>query len=105
MDQTFTRWRIWPIARGSYSQIDIAGHAKVLGCYYSWIIGPPWGSRELDLWRLFAIRVYADGDIDWAFGKLEIHWRRASWRYIETKQRAARRKAKRQIAAMKVGAS
>lgn len=92
------RWG-WGPVRGAYG--ITGGHVKFFGSCYSWIFGPPYSKLELSFFGLFAVeRIIFRGETEWrwAFGKLQIIWRRAESRFYEATKERERRKWRRKIA-------
>ncbi len=94
MQRDHTRWG-WGPVRGAYA--DSGGHVKVFGLTHAWVNGPPYSKWEIDLFGLFAFeRTLFRGEYEnrWAFGALELKFRRASYRYYDAQQARLRRAAR-----------
>lgn len=92
----FTRWGVWPV-RGAYGASG--GHVKAFGSMWSWCNGPPYSKWEFSLFGLFAFeRTLFRGEYEnrWAFGKIELHFKKARHRFYEASQDRTRRAFRRQ---------
>lgn len=95
----FHRWGFGPV-RGAYG--PSGGHVKAFGFTYAWVEWPPHHAKwDWDFFGLFAIdKTIFKGETEtrWAFGKLEISFRRARSRLYEATKERERRKYRRQRA-------